>query len=75
MTNWMLWSILFASLIALAALAIERVAAHYTLPRRFIWLAAIIVVASVPPLLAARVARVPPLQVTSVATKIGRAHV
>jgi beta-lactamase regulating signal transducer with metallopeptidase domain len=57
MTVWILWSLLFATLVALAALSAERVAAHYAWPRRFIWMVAIAACAVVPAVLAVRPTR------------------
>jgi beta-lactamase regulating signal transducer with metallopeptidase domain len=54
MTLWMLWSILFAAIVGIAALAVERAAAGFGAPRRHIWMTALVVSAFVPALLAIR---------------------
>jgi beta-lactamase regulating signal transducer with metallopeptidase domain len=54
MTLWMLWSILFAATVGIAALAIDRAAGGFGAPRRYIWLLALLASAGVPLLLALR---------------------
>lgn len=54
MTLWILWSIFVSGVIALAAVAIERVATFARAPRRFIWIPAIVVAFAAPLALALR---------------------
>src|SRR5690349_17983393 len=58
MIIWMMWSVLVAALIALAANAAEHVAAHYRFARRFIWVTAIALAALAPLIVAVLPARV-----------------
>ena len=48
MTLWLGWSMLVSALIAIACSAGDRVAAHLGAPRRFLWLAAMLVSSLVP---------------------------
>lgn len=52
MIVWMLWSIAFAMLIGVAAVALERVAVCFRLARRHIWMVAVVAAAVIPPILA-----------------------
>lgn len=52
MMMWMLWSIGFAALIFLGAMAAERVAGVFGVARRHVWMVAIVAAAVVPPILA-----------------------
>jgi beta-lactamase regulating signal transducer with metallopeptidase domain len=54
MIIWMLWSVVFAALIGLAAAALDRIAGHFAAPRRYIWIAALVACAVVPAVLATR---------------------
>jgi TonB family protein len=54
MTLWIAWSLLVSALIAIAAVAIERSAAYYGVPRRQVWILALIVAAIVPLVIALR---------------------
>ena len=60
MTLWMLWSILFAATLGIAALAIDRVAGGFARPRRHVWMLALLASAVVPVVLALRRADAPP---------------
>jgi beta-lactamase regulating signal transducer with metallopeptidase domain len=48
MIVWMLWSVIFAALTGVAAVSLERVAGLFAVPRRFVWMAAILVCALSP---------------------------
>ncbi len=65
MTDWILWSLMFATLVAVSALAAERIAAQHALPRRFIWMVAILVIAFVPTALAVRPVNSLPVDATT----------
>ena len=54
MTLWMLWSILFTAVVGIVALAIDHAARAIGAPRRHVWLAALLVAAIVPVVLATR---------------------
>ncbi|HEY9227610.1 MAG TPA: M56 family metallopeptidase, partial [Gemmatimonadaceae bacterium] len=54
MTILIAWSMLVSALIAIAAAAVERVAAHFSAPRRFVWIGAMIAATVAPVVIATR---------------------
>ena len=54
MTLWIAWSALFSALVAVGAVAVERVAAHFGVARRIVWVVALALASVVPALLALR---------------------
>ena len=54
MTLWIAWSALFSALVAIGAVAVERVAAHFGAARRIVWVVALALASVVPALLALR---------------------
>jgi beta-lactamase regulating signal transducer with metallopeptidase domain len=70
MISWILWSNAVAMMIALAAAALDRAASFLELPRRFIWVAAVLAAIIVPTAVGMRRAAVVPRASFAVADSI-----